>query len=131
MNAHMKAKPRNVSSNLMNTQNIQRDKSAWLLFITTLLLSGLFAFVNLSEFVTIGVLKQTSGYPFGGEGPTPWFYKSAKLYAAVNLVFGSLFLLSLATGVWSFIRAKKNVVVICFGVSLFLILLQILTGQSD
>lgn len=115
----------------MTTLNIQRDKSAWLLLIATLLLTGLFAFVNLSEFVTVGVLKQKSGYPFGGEGPTPWFYKSAKLYATVNLVFGLLFLLPLATGVWSFIRVKKNVLVICFSVSVFLILLQILTGQSD
>ena len=115
----------------MTTLNIQRDKSAWLILVATLLLTGLFAFINLSEFVTVGVLKQTSGYPFGGEGPTPWFYKSAKLYAAVNFVFGLLFLLSLATGVWSFIRGKKNVLVICFSVSVFLILLQLVTGQSD
>jgi glycopeptide antibiotics resistance protein len=124
-------KPFYVSSNLMTTLNVQRDKSAWLLFIATLILAGLFAFVNLSEFVTVGVLKQTSGYPFGGEGPTPWFYKSAQLYATVNLVFGLLFLLPLATGVWSFLRFKKKVLIICFGLSLFLILLQLLTGQSD
>jgi hypothetical protein len=92
----------------MTTLNIQRDKSAWLLFIATLLLAGLFAFVNLSEFVAVGVLKQVSGYPFGGEGPTPWFYKSAKLYATVNLVFGLLFLLSLAISIWSIIRIKKT-----------------------
>ncbi|RYF83238.1 MAG: hypothetical protein EON98_10525 [Chitinophagaceae bacterium] len=115
----------------MTTLNIQRDKSAWLLFIATLLMTGLFAFINLSEFVTVGVLKQTSGYPFGGEGPTPWFYKSAQLYATVNLVFGLLYLLSLAIGVWAFIRVKKNVLIFCFSVSLFLILLQLLTGQSD
>lgn len=114
----------------MTTLNIQRNKSTWLLFIATLLLTGLFAFVNLSEFVIVGVLKETSGYPFGGEGSTPWFYKSAQLYATVNLVFGLLFLLSLATGVWSFIRIKKNILVICFSVSFFLIFLQLLTGQS-
>lgn len=114
----------------MTTLNIRRDKSAWLLFIATLLLAGLFAFVNLSEFVAVGVLKQTNGYPFGREGPTPWFYKSAKLYATVNLVFGLLFLLSLAIGIWSIIRVKKNLLVICFSVSLFLFLLQLITGQS-
>ena len=119
-----------TSSNLMTTLNIQRDKSAWLLFIATLLLTGLFAFINLSEFITVGVLKQTSGYSFGGESPTPWFYRSAQLYTTVSLVFGILFLLALATGVWSFIRVKKNVLITCFGVSLFFILLQLLTGQS-
>lgn len=120
-----------ISSNLMTNLIIQRNKSAWLLFIATLLLAGLFAFVNLSEFVTVGVLKQMSGYPFGGEGPTPWLYKSAQLYATVNLAFGLLFLLSLAVGVWSFIRVKKNVLVTCFSISLVLILLLLLTGQSD
>lgn len=112
----------------MTTLNTQRDKSVWLLLIATLLLTGLFAFVNLSEFVIVGVLNKTKGYPFGGEGPTPWFYKSAKLYATVNLIFALMYLLFLATCVWSFIKVKNNVLVICFGISLTFILLQLLTG---
>ena len=103
----------------------------WLLFIATVLLSGLFALLNLWEFVTVGILKQTSGYPFGGEGPTPWFYKSAQLYATVNLIIGVLFILTLFTGTWSFIKVQRKVLLIAFAVSLLLIVLQLLTGQSD
>jgi hypothetical protein len=114
----------------MTILNIQRDKSTWLLFIVTVLLSGLFAFANLSEFVTVGILKQTSGYPFGGEGPTPWFYKSAQLYATVNLITGLLFILTLFTGTWSFIKVQRRVLLIAFAVSLLHIVLQLLTGAS-
>jgi hypothetical protein len=108
-----------------------REKSTWLLFIATVLLSGVFAFVNLSEFVTVGVLKQTSSYPFGGEGPMPWYYKSAQLYATVNLVFGVLFLLTFLIGTWSFMKVQKRVLLISFVVLLLLVVLQLLTGQAD
>lgn len=108
-----------------------RAKRLWLLFLSTLLLSGLFTFANLSEFVTVGIFKQTSGYPFGGEGPTPWYYKSAQLYATFNLIFGLFFLLTFSTVTWSFIKGRKKVLLISFAVSLLLIVLQFFTGQSE
>jgi hypothetical protein len=46
--------------------------------------------VNLSEFLNIGISKNTSGYPFGGEEPTPWYYKTPQLYATGNLLFGKV-----------------------------------------
>lgn len=115
----------------MRALSIQRDKSVWLLFLATVLLSGLFAFINLSEFVKIGILKQTSGYPFGGEGPTPWYYKTPQLYATVNLVFGVLFFFTLAFSCWTFFKVKKAPFFGMFIVTLVSILIQIITGQSD
>jgi hypothetical protein len=109
----------------------KRDNRAWVLFIATIVLAGLFAFVNLSEFVTVGILKQTSGYPFGGEGSTPWFYKSAQLYVTINFVVGLLFLFLFSTSIWSFLKFKKNGLLISFGLSVFLVILQILASQSD
>jgi len=110
---------------------IKRERSAWLLFIATILLSGLFALANLSEFVSVGIFKKTSGYPFGGEGPTPWFYKSAQLYATVNLIFGVLFLILFSIGTWSFVRLNRKALLISFSLSMLLIVMQLLTGQSD
>ncbi|MBP6215281.1 MAG: hypothetical protein KA399_03690 [Chitinophagaceae bacterium] len=114
----------------MTTLTIQRDKLVWLLFLVTVLLSGLFAFINLSEFLIVGVIKQTSGYPFGGEGPTPWYYKTPQLYATVNLVFGLLFFSTLAFGCWTFIKVKKTSLFITLIVTLVLIFIQIINGQS-
>lgn len=120
-----------VGSNRMRALSIQRDKSVWLLFLATVLLSGLFAFINLSEFVKIGIFKQTSGYPFGGEGPTPWYYKTPQLYATVNLTFGSIFFSALAFSCWSFLMVKRRSLFATLILTLLFILIQILTGQSD
>jgi len=115
----------------MTTLAIQRDKTVWLLFLVTVLLSGLFAFITLSEFLTVGVLQQTSGYPFGREGPTPWYYKTPQLYAIVNLVFGLMFFLALAFSCWTFSKVKKIPLFVTLVVTLLLIFIQILNGQSN
>jgi hypothetical protein len=114
----------------MTTLPIQRDKSVWLLFLVTVLLSGLFAFINLSEFLSVGILQKTSGYPFGGEGPTPWYYKTPQLYVRVNLIFGLLFFSVLIASCWTFIKVKKLPLFVTLIVTLLFILLQILNGQS-
>jgi hypothetical protein len=114
----------------MTTITTQRDKSIWLLFFVTVLLSGLFAFINLSEFLTVGILQQTSGYPFGGEGPSPWYYKSPQLYATVNLILGLLFFSVLAFSCWALIKVKKTILLATLIVTLFLILIQIVNGQA-
>ncbi len=114
----------------MTTFTIQRDKSGWLLFLVTLLLSGLFAFINLQEFVTVGIFQKTGGYPFGGEGPTPWYYKTSQLYATVNLIFGLLFFVALAYTWWTFIKVKKKSLLVMLIVTLLIIFTQIINGQS-
>ena len=113
----------------MTSLLIQKDKTIWLLFLATVLLSGTFAFINLSEFVTVGVLKQISGYAFGGEGPTPWYYKTPQLYALLNLIFGVLFFSALAFGCWTFIKVKKRPLFVTLIIILLLIFIQILNGQ--
>ena len=114
----------------MTTLAIQRDKSVWLLFLVTVLLSGLFAFINVSEFVSIGILKQTSGYPFGKEGPTPWYYETPQLYAKVNFGFGLLFFSAFVFSFWAVLNVKKRLLFVALLVTLLLILIQILNGQS-
>lgn len=61
----------------------------------TALITGGMTYLYASEYVVIGILKQTNNYPFGDEGPAPWHYKTADLYANVTLVCGSVFLLLL------------------------------------
>lgn len=86
--------------------------------------------MNLYEFVSVGVQKQTGGYPFGSEGPVPWYYKTAELYAHVCLVWGLGFL-SLLTGcIIVFAKKKKYVLPFLLVTIIYLIVLQILNGQS-
>ena len=89
------------------------------------LLTGFMAFINLSEFLKIGLLKQSNDYPFGGEGPVPWYYKTAELYAKVTLCFGLLFLVTLLFAIWSAVRKKQICLFVSVLVSIFLIIIQI------
>lgn len=56
-------------------------------------LTGALAFLNLSVYYTIGIQKETAAYPFGGEGPVPYYYQSPELYAQVSLVWVCVFTL--------------------------------------
>jgi hypothetical protein len=106
----------------------QRNWKFWLLASVTFLVTGLMALMNLSEFVNVGILKNIGGYPFGGAGPTPWFYKTPELYAEVCLVSGLAFLLTLAFAVWALRKKMMLTLLIVFMVSLLLVLFQIGMG---
>ena len=114
----------------MKVLKSQRERSSWLFFIVTVLSSGLFAFADLFEFVGVGIFKQTSGYPFSEEGPTPWYYKTPQLYATVNLIFGLLFLIVVLASIWAFIRVKHKLLMILSMALVLVVLLRLISGQS-
>lgn len=115
----------------MTTQQRNIDIKFWLLAGLTFLLSGLMTFMNLEEFVTIGLLKQTANYPFGGEGPVPWYYKTADLYAKVNLAFGLGFLTAFIVGIWTTFKRNKMGLFIALLSTIFLIVIMFVNGQAD
>lgn len=96
----------------------------------TILLSGFFAFVGLSEFYTIGIMKQTEFYPFGGEGPVPYYYRTAELYSYVNLTYGIAFGVLLGITIWNWKRNKISGFT-TFGLTIILILIQIYHGWAE
>lgn len=97
--------------------------------ILTIILSGLLTFINLSEFYLIGILNKTDGYPFGAEGPTPYYYKTAKLYSTVNLIWGLIFLSTLLLAIRTTIKGKRKSVFWLLGFTVLFILGQFLHGQ--
>jgi hypothetical protein len=107
-----------------------RDINFCLYFLLSTLLSCLFVYLNLSEFIQVGVLNNTEGYPFGGEGPTPWNYKKKELYFTVTFLFSLLFSTALFFTLWTFIKNKKAGFFITLMLTLFLIFIQLITGQS-
>ena len=89
-----------------------------------IILNGIFSVIGLSEFYKVGVKKETGFYPFGGEGPVSYYYKTAELYSYVNLTYGITFGILLAIGIWNW-RGNKTNGIIIFGLTCILILLQI------
>jgi len=97
--------------------------------ILTIILCGLLTFMNLGEFYLIGILNKTDGYPFGGEGPTPYFYKTAALYSKVNLIWGLIFLTTLLFAIRTTIKGQQKNVFWFLGLIILLILGQFMHGQ--
>ena len=78
------------------------------------MLTAVLFLINLSVFVMVGLLKNTTDYPFGGEGPVPWYYKSAEVYANFNLVTGMFFLLAFLASLWAVAKRKEVITLIIF-----------------
>lgn len=85
--------------------------------------------MNLGEFYLISILNKTDGYPFGGEGPTPYYYKTAGLYSTVNLIWGLIFLATLLLTIRTTIKGQRKNVFWFLGLTILLILGQFLHGQ--
>lgn len=87
--------------------------------------------MNLHEWIKIGLLKQVDNYPFGGEGPVPYYYKSAGLYSMTMLFWGLLFLANLIFGIVSILKNKISRTHWTFGILILLIVAQYIHGQID
>jgi hypothetical protein len=73
----------------------------------SIIVCSLLSTISLSEWYIVAIQKQTSDYPFGSEGPIPYYYKSAELYATVNIATGLIFTTLLALNIWALVRNKK------------------------
>ncbi len=115
----------------MTTQQQYTARSFWTMAVLTLLLSGFMAFINLDEYVKIGVLNQTTNYPFGGEGPTPWYYNTADLYAKVNLAFGLAFLTTFIAAIWTILKRRNKGLLITLLSTIAIIVIMYVNGMAN
>ena len=113
---------------MRSDKKLESRRKPWLLILPFLI--GLFmTIVNLSEWYRIGILKRTEGYPFGGEGPVPYFYKTPGLYALVNGVFGFVFLFLTLIVVWSFFGERRRIGLIAFALIIAVIAVDYINGR--
>jgi hypothetical protein len=115
----------------MTNSKIYRDLGQKLLYVFGLSAAGLFAWFNLSEFVTVGIQKNISGYPFGTESPAPWYYRSASTFSNFCLFFGILFSIVFITAIWAIIKGQKRVLLYSAILGLGLVLLQIFLSNAE
>lgn len=101
----------------------------WTISILTMLLCGLFTFINLNEFYKIGILELTANYPFGGEGPTPYYYNTSGLYAMVSLIWGLLFLSVFVYALITILKGQSKRANWLLGFVILLVVVQYLHSQ--
>lgn len=95
----------------------------------TIILSGLLALMNFSEWYNVKIQGRTAEYPFGGEGPAPYYYKTAELYSTVNLIWGIIFLTVLFFTTWTIFTQRKKWTAISFASTILLLLGLFIHGQ--
>lgn len=91
--------------------------------LLTVILSGLLAFINLSEWYGVKIQKQINDYPFGDSGPTPYFYRTSGLYAMTNFVWGSLFLIVFFLTFRTIMKRQQKLTLVLFGLTTLLTLM--------
>jgi len=96
----------------------------------SILINGFFSFFGISEFYIVGIKKDTELYPFGGEGPVPYYYETAELYATVSIIYGIAFGILFGIGIWNW-RKNKIKELIIFGITCLLIFIQIYHGLTE
>jgi hypothetical protein len=84
--------------------------------------------MGLSEYYIVAIKKETELYPFGGEGPVPYFYKTAELYANVCLIYGLIFLALILFGIWNWKTKKVNDLIVV-GIIIIMIILWFAQGN--
>jgi len=85
--------------------------------------------MNFSEWYIVKIQARTAEYPFGGEGPVPYYYKSAELYSTVNFIWGVVFLIVLLFAVWAIMNGLKKMTAISFGATLILLFVLFIHGK--
>lgn len=96
--------------------------SAVLIFI----ISAFFTFISFDEYYTVAILKQTSEYPFGSEGPVAgtWQYENESNYSLYNLISGLFYAVVMLLTLIAFV--KRNLKLMRFGIICFLLTFVIL-----
>ena len=108
-----------------------RSKPSYLFFalgIIIILILGILASAHFYEWYSIEILKNLKGYPFGGEGPTPYYYKTPELYALVNLVWGIIFTITFISALISIFKKSQIWLVATSGISILAISLMLIQG---
>lgn len=105
--------------------------SFWFLSGLLIVITGLLAFMHLEEWYMISVLENKAGYPFGGEGPTPYYYKTPNLYATVNLIWGILFSAALTFGIVTIVKKNKTGLISAIGTTVLLAITMVAQGMIE
>ena len=95
----------------------------------TILVAGIFSFFLIYEWITVNEFN--SAYPFGAEGPMPYYYASAGSYLKHVFVFGLLFLTIFSTGLYGLLKDKRVLVLYTFVTMIIVFVVMLLLANKN
>ena len=110
-------------------ENAKINKYVFLgLNIFTIFISALFAFLYLSEWYHVKILKITRYYGFG-ESYNPFFYKTANIYSNVMLFFGLVYISLITFSLWSMYKKQRSKSLLVTSMTMLIIIIDFLIGN--
>jgi hypothetical protein len=101
----------------------------WLLAFLTIALAGGMAYLYGAEFMTVAILRQTTDYPFGGEGPAPWTYQTAARYASFTASIGLPALGLFGLAFWATMKQKAALLGLTLLLTILLLAVALVVGM--
>jgi formate hydrogenlyase subunit 3/multisubunit Na+/H+ antiporter MnhD subunit len=72
---------------------------------------------------------KTEGYPFGGEGPTPYYYKSLESYISNTLTWSIIFVAILIFSIFSITHKNHRLQYFSFGLMVVAVIAMLMNGK--
>jgi len=81
------------------------------------------------EWYQIAILDQIEGYPFGGEGPVPYYYKNKYTYATNALIWAAIFTCAMICSAFALCTKKQRLQYFSSAITLALLVRMICNGM--
>jgi hypothetical protein len=86
------------------------------------------ALVLYLDWYEVAIKQQIEGYPFGGEGPVPYYYKNQYVYATNRLTWAIVFSVSLLFLMYALFTRNQKLHYVSFALTVLLVLGLIVNG---
>jgi glycerol uptake facilitator-like aquaporin len=95
----------------------------------TITIAAIITALLLGEWYNLGIKHNTEDYPFGGEGPTPYYYKSLESYISNTLTWATIFGAILMFSIFTITRKNRRLQYCSFGLLVASIIAMFINGQ--
>lgn len=92
-------------------------------------IATIIALICSNEWYQIAILDQIEGYPFGGEGPVPYYYKDKYTYATNALIWAVIFICAMVCSAYALYTKKQSLQNIFSAITLALLVGMICNGM--
>jgi hypothetical protein len=83
----------------------------------------------IGEWYNLAITHKTDGYPFGGEGSTPYYYKSLESYISNTIIWTIIFSIILIFSIFSMTYKNHRLQYFSFGLMVVAVIAMFINGQ--
>jgi hypothetical protein len=116
---------------LQAQNSIGKSKLFWVFPCLIILMTGAFAFSELSEFYTVAINGETEGYPWGAVNEVPWYYQTPTTYSIYALTSGLLFLAATILIALALIKKSRKLMIIGVSLAFMLFLVDVVSTNKQ